>query len=149
MEGCVTPKPSPRDPQDHPAERARRSRRLVHGLDPFELFCAYHLGLFPDGSVRFANLHQVAQAFGVEPEDVLEALRAYHLDPDRLLHAGVDLAGAQADVQVSPPGVDLTAVALLHYEAALVAEPESRDWRAELEEDEAANRSIFGDEDDR
>lgn len=115
-------------------------------LDPFALFCAYHLGLFPDGRVAFGNVHDVARAFRVSVAEVQETLAAHGLDSDRLVHAGFDIAAAQADVQVSPPGVDLFVLAEMHYEAARAARREGRDWESELAEDQAANRSTYGDD---
>jgi hypothetical protein len=112
----------------------------------FDLFCAYHLGLFPDGTVKFANVHQVAVVFGLEPEEVISRLAAGGLDPDSLVHSSFDLASAQADIQVSPEGVDLRALALMHYEAALEAKRDGRDWEAELQDDRAANASVFDDD---
>ena len=114
-------------------------------MDLFPLFCAYHLGLFPDGSVRFANLHEVAQAFDLGPDQVLATLAADKLDPDSLVHSGFDIASAQADIQVSPPGVDLVMLARMHYSEALKARAQGRDWQAEFAEDAAANAGTFED----
>ena len=118
-------------------------------LNVFEVFAAYHLGLFPDGTVKFGNVHDVARAFGVLPGDVTDLLQAEGLDSDTLLHSGFDLASAQADIQVSPPGVDLTHVAQMHYEMALEAKPKAPDWEADLEEDARVNAETYGDEPDR
>lgn len=112
----------------------------------FDLFCAYHLGLFPDGTVKFGNVHEVALAFGVESDEVIRQLAAGGLDPDSLVHSSFDLASAQADIQVSPPGVDLKALALMHYEAALEAKKGGRDWEGELRADQAANASLYDDD---
>jgi hypothetical protein len=109
----------------------------------FDLFAAYHLGLFPDGTVKFGNVHDVALAFGIEPDEVIRRLAAGGLDPDSLVHSSFDLASAQADIQVSPEGVDLKALALLHYEHAMAAKRDGRDWEAELEADQAANAAVF------
>jgi hypothetical protein len=117
---------------------------LLFGIDPFELFCAYHLGITEENTYRFQNANQVARRFDVEVEELFEALRAYGLDPDKLLHSGFDLASAQADVQLSPEGVDLTVLAQMHYESLLSSERDSRDWEAELSRDAAENERTFG-----
>ena len=112
----------------------------------FDLFCAYHLGLFPDGSVKFSNVHDVGLAFGLEPEEVIRRLASGGLDPDSLIHSSFDLASAQADIQVSPPGVDLKALALMHFEAAQQAQKDGRNWESELEADRAANAVTYQDD---
>lgn len=117
---------------------------MVAGIEPFALFCAYHLGITAENTYRFQNVHEVARRFGVSVDEVQDALRAYALDPDVLLHAGFDLAAAQADVQLSPPGVDLTVLARMHYEAVLDAEPFARDWEDELSRAAEENGRIFG-----
>lgn len=142
---------SPRAPNEgalHPALRALQSKRFVDGIDPFALFCAYHLGLFPDGRARFAHIHDVARAFSVEKETIERALAAYALTPDDLVHSTFDVASAQADVQVSPPGVDLFLLARMHFDALTESYGESRDWERELAEDAAENDRVFGRRDD-
>ena len=49
--------------------------------DAFELFAQYHLGLLPDGTGRFQNLHQIAARYSVsagESGAELVRLRAGH-----------------------------------------------------------------------
>jgi hypothetical protein len=128
---------------EHPAKVAEREGAYL-GIDPFALFCAYHLGITAENRYAFQNLHQVARRFGVDASEVQEALRRYALDPDVLLHAGFDLASAQADVQLSPEGVDLVVLARMHYEALLEAEPGARDWEGELRAAAEENERIFG-----
>ena len=112
----------------------------------FDLFAAYHLGLFPDGTVKFGNVHDVALAFGIEADEVIRRLAAGGLDPDSLVHSSFDLASAQADIQVSPEGVDLKALALMHYEHALEAKRDGRDWESELQADREANAATYDDD---
>jgi hypothetical protein len=130
--------------EEHPARRAERGIGVVSGIDPFALFCAYHLGITDENTYRFQNVHQVARRFGVGADEVQAALEAYALDSDVLIHTGFDLAGAQADVQLSPEGVDLTVLARMHYEAVLEAEPGARDWHEELSRAAEENERIFG-----
>ena len=130
----------------HPSRQAELEGDFVAGIEPFALFCAYHLGITEENRYRFQNVHEVARRFGASVEAVQSALKAYGLDPDTLIHSGFELASAQADVQLSPPGVDLTVLARMHYEALLEAEPSERDWEAELRQAEEENRRIFGDD---
>lgn len=130
----------------HPSRRAELHGDFIAGIEPFALFCAYHLGITDENRYRFQNVHEVARRFAASVDEVQEALRAYALDPDTLVHSGFDLAAAQADVQLSPPGVDLVVLARMHYEALLEAEPSARDWDAELRQAEEENRKIFGDD---
>lgn len=130
----------------HPARVAEERRVLVAGIEPFALFCAYHLGITAENRYRFQNVHEVARRFGVRVDEVQAALARYGLDPDTLIHSGFDLASAQADVQLSPDGVDLTVLARMHYEALLDAEPGGRDWEAELSQAKEENQRIFGEE---
>ncbi|MFZ9886138.1 MAG: hypothetical protein ACO3JL_01445 [Myxococcota bacterium] len=132
------------DQGEHPARRAERGEGVVCGLEPFPLFCAYHLGLTGPQSYRFMNIHQVARHFEVSVDDVQQALIAYQLDSDVLLHIGFDLAAAQADVQLSPAGVDLYALARMHYDTLLQAPTKARDWERELARAAEENDEIFG-----
>lgn len=148
MNGSSSRSSSSKTGEQHPARRAERGHGVVSGIDPFALFCAYHLGITAENRYRHQNLHEVARRFGVSSDEVQEALRAYALDPDVLLHSGFDLASAQADVQLSPAGVDLVVLARMHYEAVLDAEPGGRDWQAELARAASENEEIFGSRDD-
>ena len=116
-------------------------------LDAFTLFCAYHLGITEENVYRWQNGHQVARRFGLELDELMAALQAHGLDPDTLLATGFDLASAQADVQLSPAGVDLIGLARMHFDALREMEPRGRDWAAELAEDAAANARVFGEDD--
>jgi len=138
----------PKERAPHPAMAALASGRFTEGIDPFALFCAYHLGLFPDGRARFAHIHDVARAFSVDKEAVERALTAYALTPDDLVHSTFDVASAQADVQVSPPGVDLFLLARMHFDALTESYGETRDWERELADDAAENARVFGARDD-
>jgi hypothetical protein len=112
-------------------------------LDPFRLFCAYHLGLGPDGRVRFANVHDVARRFGVTPAEVQDALERFGMDAARMIELDFDLAAAQLDIQASPPGVDLPSIARMHWDLFTTAKEKPRDWDAERAEDERVNRETF------
>ncbi len=113
-------------------------------IDPFALFCAYHLGLDANGAARFAHLHDVARRFGVGPDEINAALEAHRMSAARMLELDFDLVGAQLDIKASPPGVDLVSIARMHWEKFLVAPEKKRDWTAEAEEAARENARIFG-----
>ena len=115
-------------------------------VDPFALFCAYHLGLDvrAPSRVKHRNAHEVARMFGLEPDALEDVLRAHGMDAGRMLTLDFDLAGARLDLEASPPGVDLVSLAQMHWESFLAAPAKPRDWARELEEDAAANAATFG-----
>lgn len=115
-------------------------------LTPFALFCAYHLGLTPAAERRFMHIHDVAALFSIGVAEVRAALERFALDSDTLLHTRFDLAGAQADIQLSPPGVDLLDLARMHFDALAAARGQPRDWEAELMHAAEENRALFGED---
>jgi hypothetical protein len=116
----------------------------VNDLDPFALFCAYHLGLDRRGRRRFQNLHDVARDFGVDVDVVERALVTHGLHAARLLDLDFDLAGARFDIEASPPGVDLLALAQMHWELLQEAPEKPRDWAQEALDAARENEAIFG-----
>lgn len=112
-------------------------------IDPFLLFCAYHLGLDGHGRFRHQNIHDVARRFRVDTDAIEAALLAHGMDAERMLNLDFDLAGAQLDMQASPPGVDLPSLARMHWELFLAAPSKPRDWAAEHDEDERINAATF------
>lgn len=74
-------------------------------IQPFDLFCAYLLGLGRDGSVRKPDLKDTARRFNVGPGVVKQALTQYGMDPESLDSFDFDISLARMDVQVSPPGI--------------------------------------------
>ncbi len=82
------------------------SGRLPDGsIDPFQLFCTFHLGVTPAGLCRAADVAEAARRFDATPEMILEALDAHGMTADAVKEAGFDLELAQMDIKVSPPGV--------------------------------------------
>ncbi len=114
------------------------------GLSPFSLFCAYHLGLDRLGRKRFSNVHDVARGAGVDRDAVEAALKRHGLDAESLMQRDFDLVGAQLDIQVSPPGVDLLSLAQMHWELFVTSLVIKRDWAKEAEDAAADNERIFG-----
>ena len=113
-------------------------------LDPFTLFCAYHLGLDANGRARFAHLHDIARRFGVTIEEANAALELHGMSAARMLALDFDLAAARFDIEASPSGVDLLSIAQMHWEKFLAAKPRARDWAAEAEQAARENAEIFG-----
>ena len=117
---------------------------LTGGLDAFNLFCAYHLGIGPKKEFKPANLNEVARRFGNEPGIVRQALKECGMDSAALLDRDFDMALAQLDIQVAPEGIDRMELAKSIYEDFLAAPHVKRDWKKILEEDRKENRKIFG-----
>lgn len=114
-------------------------RRGSHrsGIDPFRLFCAYHLGLTDEGDVRVMNIHQVSRRFLVAPDVIRDALDHYDMRPEQVIESNYDLASAQADLAVAPEGVDRRELARAAYHRFREAQGSRRDWESELAEDAA------------
>ena len=117
---------------------------LAGGLDAFNLFCAYHLGIGPKKEYKPANLNEVARRFGNEPAIVRQALKECGMDSAALLDRDFDMALAQLDIQVAPEGIDRLELAKSIYEDFLAAPHVKRDWKKILEEDRKENRKVFG-----
>ena len=117
---------------------------LTGNLDPFNLFCAYHLGIGPKKEYRPSNLNEVARRFGQDPATVRQALKESGMDSASLLDRDFDMALAQLDIQVAPEGIDRMELAKSIYEDFLAAPHVKRDWEKILEEDRKENRKVFG-----
>jgi hypothetical protein len=117
---------------------------LTGGLDAFNLFCAYHLGIGPKKEYKPANLNEVARRFGNEPAIVRQALKECGMDSAALLDRDFDMALAQLDIQVAPEGIDRMELAKSIYDDFLAAPHVKRDWKKILEEDRKENRKVFG-----
>ena len=116
----------------------------IRRIDPFDLFCAYHLGITQDKQYRPLNLHDVARRFNVDGSVIKQALQAYGMDADALLNTEFDLTMAQLDIQVAPDGVDRVELARGIYEEFRLAPRKQRDWKRVLEDDARENAKIFG-----
>ena len=117
---------------------------MTGNLDPFNLFCAYHLGIGPKKEYRPSNLNEVARRFGQDPATVRQALKECGMDSASLLDREFDMALAQLDIQVAPEGIDRMELAKSIYEDFLAAPHVKRDWKKILEEDRKENRKVFG-----
>jgi len=120
------------------------SQKLVANIDPFELFCAYHLGISADKKYKMANINQVASRFKVDPSVIHTAVKSYSMDSASLLDLDFDMALAQLDIQVAPEGVDRLELAKGVYAEFLEAPKVKRDWKKMIEEDRKENLKVFG-----
>lgn len=121
----------------------RESGKQVGNIDPFELFCAYHLGITKDKGYRTSNINEVANRFRSEPGMIKQALKEYDMDPESLLNRDFDMGLAQLDIQVAPEGVDRLELAQGIYQDFKDAPRIKRDWNKILEEDRKENQKIF------
>jgi transposase-like protein len=146
--GALAPAPEPggRTPAQAKGAGVDQDLRadLAFGLDPFELFCAYHLGITPENTYRFQNVHDVAKRFGVSAAQVRQGLQAYGMDQDSAMDRAFNMTVAQVDIQVAPAGVDLKTVAQMHYEEYLAAPCRKRDWAKEIQDDAEENERTYG-----
>ena len=121
----------------------RESGKQVGNIDPFELFCAYHLGITKDKGYRTSNINEVANRFRSEPGMIKQALKEYDMDPESLLNRDFDMGLAQLDIQVAPEGVDRLELAQGIYQDFKDAPRIKRDWNKILDEDRKENQKIF------
>ncbi len=128
-----------------PQNKGRAPGKKFADLDPFELFCAYHLGIGPGKQYKPSNINEVANRFQKDPGTIKQALQEYGMDAGSLLDRDFDMALAQLDIQVAPEGVDRIELAKTIYQDYLDSPYLKRDWKKILEEDRKENRKIFGD----
>jgi len=115
-----------------------------YGITPFELFCAYHLGITADDGYQFQNIHDVARRFGCSSGVVKQLLADLNMDADALVQSQFDIASAQVDVMVAPTGVSRRELARRLYDEFLKAPRRARDWAAELAQDARENEKTYG-----
>jgi hypothetical protein len=125
-----------RSPQSGLAQR--------HSIEPFALFCAYHLGITEDDGYRFQNIHQVAKRFGTNAGVIKQLLTDFDMDPETIVHSSFDMASAQVDIMLAPEGISRTELARTLFAEFRAAPRRSRNWAKELEEDARANERVFG-----
>ena len=115
------------------------------GIDPFELFCAYHLGITKDKEYKQSNINVVARRFNADPGTIKQALQTYDMDSGALFDRDYDMALAQLDIQVAPEGVDRLELARGLFEEFQEAPRVKRDWKKLIEEDRKENSKVFKD----
>ena len=105
-----------------------QSKTNTFGIDPFELFCAYHLGISSQNQYRPSNINEVANRFKVDIGTTRQILKEYGMDSASLLDRDFDMALAQLDIQVAPEGIDRTELGRNIFEDFLEAPIKKRDW---------------------
>ncbi len=131
----------PRPPREEHARQSPSRPAPPRGastatIDPFDLFCAYHLGITDTDTYRIQNIHEVARRFGTNAGALKQTLGAYGMEADDIIHSGFDLAGAQVDIMVAPEGISRRELARPLYNEFKSAPRRSRDWSRELAEAE-------------
>jgi len=75
-------------------------------LNPFEVFCAWHLGITADNKYRKPRLNEVARRFDVSTNEMQDALERFGMDKKTLADCNYELSLAQLDIRVAPEGID-------------------------------------------
>ena len=127
---------------NRPAQPSGLAER--HSVEPFALFCAYHLGITEDDGYRFQNIHQVAKRFATNAGVIKQLLAEFDMDPETIVHSGFDMASAQVDIMLAPEGISRTELARPLFAEFRSAPRRSRNWSKELEEDARENERLFG-----
>ena len=134
-EGRTGPRPDVDRVQTQPAQRPAPPAQSKAGkIDAFELFCAYHLGITPDGGYRIQNIHEVARRFGTNAGELRQILADCGMAADDIVHSGFDLASAQVDIMVAPEGISRRELARPLYEEFREAPKKTRNWAREMED---------------
>ena len=121
----------------------RRDYKILDGIDPVELFMAYHLGVTADNGYQPQNAHDLARRFRTRPDRINEALRAYEIDAETILNTDFDMSMAQYDIRVAPEGISKRELARQLYEEFRASPRVVRNWADELARDAEENRKIF------
>jgi hypothetical protein len=121
-----------------------KSKTNTFGIDPFELFCAYHLGITSQNQYRPSNINDVANRFKIDVGTTRQILKEYGMDSASLLDRDFDMALAQLDIQVAPEGINRTELGRSIFENFLEAPIKKRDWKKILEDDKKENEKTFG-----
>ncbi len=122
---------------------ALKPKTNTFGVDPFELFCAYHLGISSQNQYRPSNINQVANRFKIDVGTTRQILKEYGMDSASLLDRDFDMALAQLDIQVAPEGINRTELGRSIFEDFLKAPIRKRDWKKILEDDKKENAKTF------
>ncbi|MDZ4805556.1 MAG: hypothetical protein SGI90_11915 [Candidatus Eisenbacteria bacterium] len=135
-----------RDVRPPEAPRPGHLQQQVRPGDPtpFELFCAYHLGITKDGSYKPANIHSVARQFNKPAGELKQLLQNYGLNAMAVMERDFDMAMAQIDMQLAPEGINKVELARPLFEEFLAAPRKKIDWKRIIDEDIRENAKVFG-----
>ncbi len=117
-----------------PPPRPQASSPQAAKLDAFDLFCAYHLGITPDGGYRIQNIHEVARRFGTNAAELRQILADLGMAADDIVHSGFDLPSAQVDIMVAPEGISRRELARPLYAEFRSTPKQTRNWAREMED---------------
>ena len=134
---------TPKQGNENGYSKTLKSKTNTFGIDPFELFCAYHLGISSQNQYRPSNINEVANRFKVDIGTTRQILKEYGMDSASLLDRDFDMALAQLDIQVAPEGVDRTELGRNIFEDFLEAPIKKRDWKKILDDDRKENAKTF------
>jgi len=146
-QGRGNPNQDRRDaPRPPDAPRPGHLQQQVRAGDPtpFELFCAYHLGIMRDGKYKPANIHTVARQFNKPAGELKQLLQNYGLDAMAVMERDFDMAMAQIDMQLAPEGINKVELAKPLFEEFLAAKRKKIDWKKIIDEDIRENAKVFG-----
>ncbi len=101
----------PGDCRQWAGKSGRSAQKGNETLTPFNLFCAYHLGITADEGYSFQSLSEVARRFNTDVNTVKKRLADYGLETKDLEKLGFEAKYAQMDIQVAPEGVSRRALA--------------------------------------
>ncbi len=152
-------KPKPKDPfpelgtkpvanvakktRPKPVKAVKKNYTTIDGIDPVELFAAYHLGLTQEKGYQPQNINDVSRRFNSSPARIKEILAKYDLDSESVMSKDFDMGLAQLDIKVAPAGIDRGEIAQQLYDEFREAPLIVRDWQDELSKDAEENRKIF------
>jgi hypothetical protein len=105
-------------------------------IEPFELFCALHLGITADGGYRPQSPAEVARRFGMSLVQLQGKAAEFNMDSETVRRSGFDVSEARYDIKVAPEGISRRELARPWYEeflAAVAATPRRPDAVAKAE----------------
>jgi hypothetical protein len=109
-------------------------------LSPFNLFCAYHLGVTKDNGYKFQSMPEVAKRFNVDVQSLKERLVEFSLETETLRRQGFDSEMGQLDIRVAPEGVSRRELARSMWLELNRPDPDEDvvddEWDDEYEDDE-------------
>ena len=103
-------------------------------LTPFDLFCAYHLGITEDNGYSKPVARDCARRLRVSIDEMHDALRDFGLDNKSLDEYDFDLSMARLDIRVAPEGIDRREIAKVHFDELLELNPSLRERLARRSE---------------
>ncbi len=75
------------------------------GIDPFDLFCALHLGITAEGGYRPQSPAEIARRFGMSCVQLQGKAAELGMDPETVRLSGFDIGLARYDIKVAPEGI--------------------------------------------